>query len=38
MPQERLYTVGGGGHLALLDSAQQLGPVITSFLSEDETR
>jgi hypothetical protein len=30
--------VAGGGHLALLDSADQIGPVITSFLSEDETR
>jgi poly(3-hydroxyoctanoate) depolymerase len=38
MPQARLHTVAGGGHLALLDSAHQVGPVITSFLSEDETR
>jgi pimeloyl-ACP methyl ester carboxylesterase len=38
MPQARLHTVAGGGHLALLDSADQVGPVITSFLSEDETR
>jgi poly(3-hydroxyoctanoate) depolymerase len=36
MPQARLHTVAGGGHLALLDSAHQLGPVITSFLREDE--
>ena len=38
MPQARLHTVAGGGHLALLDSAHQVGPVITRFLSEDETR
>ena len=38
MPQARLHTVAGGGHLALLDSAHQVGPVITSFLSEDKTR
>ena len=36
MPQARLHTVAGGGHLALLDSAGQVGPVITSFLREDE--
>ena len=36
MPQARLHTVAGGGHLALLDSADQVGPVITSFLREDE--
>jgi poly(3-hydroxyoctanoate) depolymerase len=36
MPQARLHTVAGGGHLALLDSADQIGPVITSFLREDE--
>jgi pimeloyl-ACP methyl ester carboxylesterase len=36
MPQARLHTVAGGGHLALLDSAHQVGPVITSFLREDE--
>jgi hypothetical protein len=28
--------VAGGGHLALLDSAHQVGPVITNFLREDE--
>ena len=38
MPQARLHTVAGGGHLALLDSADRVGPVITSFLSEDGTR
>ncbi len=32
MPRARLRTVRGGGHLALLDSAEQLGPVITRFL------
>jgi pimeloyl-ACP methyl ester carboxylesterase len=35
MPQARLHIVAGGGHLALLDSASQVGPVITSFLSEN---
>ena len=35
MPRARLHTVRGGGHLALLDSAAQVGPVITSFLRED---
>jgi pimeloyl-ACP methyl ester carboxylesterase len=34
MPQARLYTVPGGGHLLLLDSADRVGPVITSFLRE----
>jgi poly(3-hydroxyoctanoate) depolymerase len=28
----RLHTVDGGGHLVLLDSAHQVGPVITAFL------
>jgi pimeloyl-ACP methyl ester carboxylesterase len=37
MPQARLHTVAGGGHLALLDSAHQVGPVITSFLREDRS-
>jgi hypothetical protein len=27
--------VSGGGHLVLLDSAHQIGPLITSFLRED---
>jgi len=36
MPQARLHTVAGGGHLALLDSADKIGPVITSFLREDK--
>jgi poly(3-hydroxyoctanoate) depolymerase len=34
IPRARLYTVRGGGHLVLLDSAEQVGPVITSFLRE----
>jgi pimeloyl-ACP methyl ester carboxylesterase len=34
MPQARLYTVPGGGHLLLLDSADRVGPVITNFLRE----
>jgi poly(3-hydroxyoctanoate) depolymerase len=35
IPRARLHTITGGGHLALLDSAHQVGPVITSFLHED---
>ena len=35
MPRARLHTVHGGGHLVLVDSAHQMGPVITSFLRED---
>jgi hypothetical protein len=34
MPRARLHTVAGGGHLVLLDSAAQIGPVITGFLQE----
>ena len=34
MPRARLHTVAGGGHLALLDSAAQVAPVITGFLRE----
>jgi poly(3-hydroxyoctanoate) depolymerase len=37
MPRARLHTVAGGGHLVLLDSAAQVGPVITSFLREEDT-
>jgi len=32
MPRATLHTVAGGGHLVLLDSAHQLGPMITGFL------
>ncbi len=32
IPSARLHTVQGGGHLALLDSAHEIGPVITAFL------
>jgi len=35
MPRAKLHIVRGGGHLVLLDSAHQVGPVITSFLRED---
>jgi pimeloyl-ACP methyl ester carboxylesterase len=35
MPRARLHTMAGGGHLVLLDSAAQVGPVITSFLRDD---
>jgi pimeloyl-ACP methyl ester carboxylesterase len=34
-PQARLHVMKGGGHLVLLDSAEQVGPVITSFLRGD---
>ena len=32
IPSARLHTVKGGGHLVLLDSAREVGPVITAFL------
>jgi len=32
IPDAQLHTVSGGGHMALLDSAADIGPVITSFL------
>jgi len=35
MPHARLHVVKGGGHLVLLDSAEQVGPVIASFLRGD---
>jgi pimeloyl-ACP methyl ester carboxylesterase len=35
MPQARLHVVAGGGHLVLIDSADQVGPVITGFLRQD---
>ena len=35
MPRARLHTMAGGGHLVLLDSAAQVGPVITGFLHDD---
>ena len=35
MPRARLHTMVGGGHLVLLDSAAQVGPVITGFLRDD---
>jgi pimeloyl-ACP methyl ester carboxylesterase len=37
VPRARLHIVRGGGHLALLDSAPVVAPVITSFLHEDGT-
>ncbi len=36
VPQARLHIVRGGGHLVLLDSAAEVGPVITRFLRGDE--
>jgi pimeloyl-ACP methyl ester carboxylesterase len=38
MPWATLHTVRGGGHLVLLDSAHQIGPLITSFLEDDRVR
>jgi poly(3-hydroxyoctanoate) depolymerase len=35
MPRATLHVMKGGGHLVLLDSAEQVGPVITSFLRGD---
>jgi poly(3-hydroxyoctanoate) depolymerase len=35
IPRAKLHVVRGGGHLALLDSADQIGPVIAGFLQED---
>jgi len=32
IPSARLHTVQGGGHLVLLDSAHEVGPLITAFL------
>ena len=32
IPDASLHTVKGGGHMALLDSAAEIAPVITSFL------
>ena len=32
IPSARLHTVRGGGHLVLLDSAHEVGPVISAFL------
>jgi pimeloyl-ACP methyl ester carboxylesterase len=37
MPRATLHTVRGGGHLVLLESAPQLGPLISSFLQDDRT-
>ena len=35
MPRATLHTVRGGGHLVLLDSAEEIGPVVTRFLQDD---
>jgi poly(3-hydroxyoctanoate) depolymerase len=35
MPRATLRVMKGGGHLVLLDSADEVGPVITSFLRGD---
>jgi poly(3-hydroxyoctanoate) depolymerase len=34
IPSARLHTVNGGGHLVLLESAPEVGPVITTFLHD----
>ncbi len=38
IPSARLHTVEGGGHLVLLDSAHEVGPVITAFLLGGDER
>ena len=38
MAQPGLHTVRCGGHLVLLDGAEQAGPVFTNFLREDPAR
>ena len=35
IPKARLHTIRGGGHLALVESAAEVAPVITSFLRGD---
>ena len=35
MPRATLHIVRGGGHLLLLDSAHEVGPLITGFLQDD---
>jgi pimeloyl-ACP methyl ester carboxylesterase len=35
IPRARLHVAAGGGHLVLIDSADQIAPVITGFLRED---
>jgi pimeloyl-ACP methyl ester carboxylesterase len=38
IPLARLHTVKGGGHLVLLDSAHEVGPLITAFLHRGNER
>jgi len=38
MPRATLRVMKGGGHLVLMDSAEQVGPLITSFLRGGEAR
>ena len=38
LPHARLHTVRGGGHLALVDSPGEVGPVIAEFLGAQATR
>ncbi len=37
IPRAQLHTVRGGGHLALIDSAAEVAPVIASFLHADSS-
>jgi pimeloyl-ACP methyl ester carboxylesterase len=37
VPGARLHVVRGGGHMVLLDSAAEVGPVITRFLGGDDS-
>ncbi len=38
IPSARLHTVRGGGHLVLLESAPEIGPVISAFLRAADER
>jgi pimeloyl-ACP methyl ester carboxylesterase len=38
IPSARLHTVEGGGHLVLLDSAHEVGPLINAFLHGGDKR
>jgi pimeloyl-ACP methyl ester carboxylesterase len=35
IPRATLHVAAGGGHLVLIDSAEQVAPVITGFLRQD---
>jgi len=38
IPSARLHIMKGGGHLVLLDSAHEVGPLITAFLRGGDKR